>query len=207
MYSDGIFFAIVDLELHPEYAKGGSTSIGGKKVTIVTNIDDTYATDYALLYESNKKPSDEVIESFSQMRLSKDLLHHKISIQNLHGIYLSIDGNVTKEYELISFDMFGENSEEKALLYIRENGKLLEGYPVEVSNYEFLDVKRIMQNHKIVEWESDYTSPETTDSDSYYLSVQDQNDIFTFGHMNPPERYVRGIDELVEFFDDIEVGE
>lgn len=200
--SGGVLFAVVDLGIYPEYAQGGTAAIDGREIVIVNHKDETYAQKYALLYEPDQKPPEEIIDLFAQ----RGFIDTDITSTNrgdLQSVIFRYGSDNVTEYELTTLGLIGENSERKALLYVRKNDVLLDGYPIEVRDGRLLSFDMLAKENDLSAWEGDYNSQEmVADGDGYYLSMQYENDyLFSSGYMAFPEGYEQGSKAIIDFFE------
>ncbi|MDR2493237.1 MAG: DUF5104 domain-containing protein [Coriobacteriales bacterium] len=164
LYSEGALFAVVDVGMYPEYKKNGGAVVGEGAASHVVEVMHGEGRSYALLYDPASSPPDSVIAAFSEMNDLDDAMSYDAPAVPesfnlfLQDFYFCFGSNPVTEYEIMSLDVLGENPDARALLYIRQDGALLDGYPVEVSANELWSAERIWDEHEMRDWLPEYAS-------------------------------------------------
>jgi hypothetical protein len=183
LYSEGAMFAIADVGMYPEYKTNGRSTMKGNDGDHA--IESLYVEEhaYALLYDPENKPADAIIETFAGMNILDDyaswdretLLYSYYG--DLQDFYFSLGSDIElMEYEIMSLP--GENSQEKALLYIHRNDHLIAGYPIEVSASELFNLKLLCREYEIENWQIRYETNITADGSTFSLAMQYQGIYF-----------------------------
>lgn len=207
LYGGGALFAVADVTLYPEYEKGGPAKISdddaaSKDIEVLRNEN----TRYSLLYESGKKPSDEVLEGFVRMDGNETAKRDETGA--LQDFFYSFGSGFSDEpiveYELMALDMVDEEGG-GALLYIKENDTLLSGYPVEVAAGKLDELSRIIDQYGIWNWYGDYEPDDmVTDGYGYFLAAQYAEDyLYSNGYMEYPDGYQKGHEAIAAFFENM----
>lgn len=207
LYSGGATFAVVDIDLYPEYAENGSASLKQDEdaAAIAIEVVRNEQNNYSLLYSPDNKPADTVIDSF--VSLPGDAVSGYDGGDGVLQDFFYRSGSWEwRTYELMAGSMLEKGKEDIALFYIKENDWLSDGYPIEVPAGKLQELSLLIEKYNIKDWKESYeTEEEVTDGDGFVISMQYDNEYhISTGYMDYPHNYKQAQAELDAFFAEIQ---